>query len=85
MASFNVLAFLTKLLASFIEVTMGRPPLNVKDIKIRLSPETLERIKSLVGNYKIAAFIREAIERELTRREADAGSDQSLQNNPSEQ
>jgi predicted DNA-binding protein len=64
---------------------MGRPPLNVKETKIRLSPETRERIKALVGNYGIAAFIREAIDRELTRREADAGSDQSLQNNPSEQ
>ncbi len=49
---------------------MGRPPLNVKDIKIRLSPETRSRIEALVGNYQIAAFIREAIERELVRREA---------------
>ncbi len=48
---------------------MGRPPLNVKDIKIRLSPETRSRIEALVGNYQIAAFIREAIERELVRRE----------------
>ncbi len=48
---------------------MGRPPLNVKETKIRLSPSVKERIKALVGNYGIAAFIREAIENELARRE----------------
>ncbi|KQW50600.1 hypothetical protein ASD02_11885 [Ensifer sp. Root1252] len=48
---------------------MGRPPLNVKETKIRLSPATKERIKALVGNYGIAAFVREAIENELARRE----------------
>jgi hypothetical protein len=67
---------------SFIELAMGRPPLNVKDIKIRLAPETRERIRALVGNYGIASFIREAIDRELARREADAGGDRSPQNNP---
>lgn len=50
---------------------MGRPPLNVKETKIRLTPETKERIVALVGNYQIAAFIREAIERELTRQESE--------------
>jgi predicted DNA-binding protein len=50
---------------------MGRPPLNFKEIKIRLSSETRERIESLVGNYQISAFIRGAIERELTRLEAE--------------
>lgn len=50
---------------------MGRPPLNFKDIKIRLSSETRERIEALVGNYQISAFIREAVENELTRREAE--------------
>ncbi|MBD9628096.1 hypothetical protein IB279_34660 [Ensifer sp. ENS06] len=48
---------------------MGRPPLKLKETKIRLSLATRERIKALVGNYGIAAFIREAIENELTRRE----------------
>lgn len=52
---------------------MGRPPLNFKDIKIRLSPETKDRIEALVGNYQIAAFIRDAIERELRRRESEHG------------
>lgn len=50
---------------------MGRPPLNLQDMKIRLSQETKERIVALVGNYRIAAFIREAVENELARREAE--------------
>jgi|GEM_PF-2013504 len=61
---------------------MGRPPLNVKDIKIRLSPETTERIKALVGNYRIASFIREAVENELVRREASAAKNNSLSSSP---
>jgi len=50
---------------------MGRPPLKLQDIKIRLSPETKERIAALAGNYRIAAFIREAVDNELARREAE--------------
>ncbi len=49
---------------------MGRPPLNFLETKIRLSSETKKRIASLVGNYQISAFIREAVENELERREA---------------
>ncbi|MGF9562932.1 hypothetical protein AAIH70_05420 [Neorhizobium sp. BT27B] len=52
---------------------MGRPPLNVEETKVRLSPETRARIKALVGNYQVAAFIREAIEKELRLREANKG------------
>lgn len=52
---------------------MGRPPLN-KDSKttltgIRLTDDTRERIIALVGRNQMAAFIREAIEEALTRRE----------------
>jgi predicted DNA-binding protein len=36
---------------------------------IRLSAETRERIEALVGKRGVAALIREAVERELTRRE----------------
>jgi predicted DNA-binding protein len=50
---------------------MGRPPLNLHETKIRISPETKKRIADLVGNYKISAFIREAIENELAKREAE--------------
>jgi predicted DNA-binding protein len=52
---------------------MGRPPLDVKQMKIRLSLDTKARISALVGNYKIASFIREAIENELSRREQKSG------------
>ncbi|KAA1184872.1 hypothetical protein FP026_03380 [Rhizobium tropici] len=50
---------------------MGRPPLNLKETKVRLPRATKERIKALVGNYGIATFIREAVENELARREGD--------------
>lgn len=48
---------------------MGRPPLNLKPTQVRLSPDQTDRIKSLVGENQMAAFIREAVERELKRRE----------------
>lgn len=54
---------------------MGRPPLNFLETKVRLSFETRERIASLVGNYQISAFIREAVEKELERREAIINKD----------
>ena len=47
---------------------MGRPPLNLTRVPVRLSPETLARIDALVSTYGRAAFIREAVERELERR-----------------
>lgn len=50
---------------------MGRPPLNLKETKVRLPQATKERIKALVGNYGIATFIRQAVENELARREGD--------------
>lgn len=49
--------------------TMGRPPLNVKMTAVRLPEETRERIRALVGDSGMAQFIREAVERELRRRE----------------
>jgi predicted DNA-binding protein len=48
---------------------MGRPPLNLKPTVVRLSEETLKRIEALVGKNRMAQFIREAVERELKRRE----------------
>lgn len=48
---------------------MGRPALNLKTTVIRLSDDALRRIEALVGNRRMAAFIREAVERELKRRE----------------
>lgn len=49
---------------------MGRPPLNVKETKVRLTDDTRQRIESLVGPQRMAAFIREAVDAELDRREA---------------
>lgn len=49
---------------------MGRPPLNVKETKVRLTADQRRRIEALVGPNRMAAFIREAIDRELERREA---------------
>lgn len=48
---------------------MGRPPLGIKPTQVRLSEETRERIRELVGEQGMAQFIREAVERELKRRE----------------
>ena len=48
---------------------MGRPPLGMKPTTIRLSIDTIRRIEALVGNRRLALFIREAVENELQRRE----------------
>ncbi len=49
---------------------MGRPPLNVKPTVVRLTDEHRRRIEALVGPTGMSAFIREAVENELTRQEA---------------
>ena len=48
---------------------MGRPPLGMKPTTVRLPVETIQRIEALMGNRRLAVFIREAIENELQRRE----------------
>lgn len=48
---------------------MGRPPLNMKIVPVRLPPEVIEKVDAVVGTYGRAQFIREAVERELERRE----------------
>ena len=48
---------------------MGRPPLGMKPTTDRLPAETIQRIEALVGNRRLAAFIREAVDSELSRRE----------------
>lgn len=50
---------------------MGRPPLGMKATTIRLSVETIRRIEEQVGNRQLAKFIRDAVERELRRREEE--------------
>lgn len=49
---------------------MGRPTLNVKETKVYLTDDLMARIKAVVGTYGMSKFIREAVERELERRES---------------
>jgi hypothetical protein len=48
---------------------MGRPALGVKPTLVRLPNGMAERIDALVGPNRRAEFIREAVEKELKRRE----------------
>ena len=48
----------------------GRPSQNVKPMTLRLPEGVPERIDALVCKGHRAAFIREAVERELERRES---------------
>ncbi|MCK1479359.1 GIY-YIG nuclease family protein [Bradyrhizobium sp. 197] len=50
----------------------GRPSLGVKETKVRLNDDQPDRIEALVGKNRMAEFIREAVERELKRREKRA-------------
>lgn len=54
---------------------MGRPPLNVKPILVRLPADVPDRIDAIVGKNKRAEFIREAVEKELAKREREADPD----------
>jgi hypothetical protein len=54
------------------EVGMGRPPLGMKPTTVRLSVDTIRRIKALVGNRRVAVFIREAVERITAARDTPA-------------
>lgn len=48
---------------------MGRPPLNVQPVLVRLPKGMVERIEAIAGKQKRAEFIRDAVEKELRRRE----------------
>lgn len=50
---------------------MGRPPLGVKETKVRLTLDQIARIDAIAGPNRMAQFIREAIDNELKRREAE--------------
>ena len=52
---------------------MGRPTLGVKPTTVRLPVETFDRIAVVAGKHRVAAFIREAVESELARREKTPG------------
>lgn len=48
---------------------MGRPPLGLRRIEIRVSDAAIARVHALVGERRLPEFVREAIEHELQRRE----------------
>ena len=50
---------------------MGRPPLGVKETKVRLTLDQIARIEAIAGPNRMATFIREAVEAELKKREAE--------------
>jgi metal-responsive CopG/Arc/MetJ family transcriptional regulator len=52
------------------EWKVGRPPLNVKPILVRLPNDVPERIDAIAGKNRRGEFIREAVQKELERREA---------------
>lgn len=52
---------------------MGRPPMNVKPILVRLPEGVPDRIDAIAGKNRRAEFIREAVERELAKRESEGG------------
>ena len=55
---------------------MGRPPLHVRKTTIRLPEDVFDRIRSLVGERRMAEFIRDAVVAEVERREAEASKTQ---------
>ena len=48
---------------------MGRPPLGVRPLTVRLPAEQIARIEVLRGPNQAAAFIREAVDEKLKRDE----------------
>lgn len=60
---------LTQFRISVNSPRMGRPPLNVKPMLVRLPDGVAERIDAVAGKNRRAEFIREAVEAELARRE----------------
>ncbi|RVD16968.1 hypothetical protein EN738_29325 [Mesorhizobium sp. M4B.F.Ca.ET.017.02.2.1] len=50
---------------------MGRPPLNMTPTVVRFPNETIARIDNLVGQKQRAKFIREAVQAEIEKREAE--------------
>lgn len=58
---------------------MGRPPLKAnvetKPTMVRLTEDTRQRIEAVAGKNRMAVFIREAVENELDRREAETNKD----------
>ncbi len=56
---------------------MGRPPLNMQLIAVRLPKEMLDRIDARVSNKRRAAFIRDAVEEALRSAEVTRQADET--------
>lgn len=56
---------------SVIPASVGRPSLGVKATLVRLPEGVPERIDAIAGPNKRAEFIRQAVEKELRRREVN--------------
>lgn len=54
---------------------MGRPPMHLKPTLVRLPEDVAERIDAIAGPNRRAEFIRDAVERELKRRERQAAKE----------
>jgi hypothetical protein len=54
---------------------MGRPPMDVKPMLVRLPEGMAERIDAVAGKNRRAEFIREALEKALKRAEKAADAD----------
>lgn len=63
---------LTQFPVSDTRPTMGRPNLHVKPTVIRLTDAMAKKIDELAGKNRRSEFIREAVEREIERRESAA-------------
>jgi hypothetical protein len=48
---------------------MGRPALNLEETKVRLNAGMKDRVIALVGEQRMASYIREAVEERLRRDE----------------
>lgn len=53
---------------------MGRPAMNLEETNVRLNAGSKKRIASLVGENRMSAFIREAVEEKLKREEKAAAA-----------
>lgn len=65
---------MTQLPISDSQPRMGRPPLNLTDVLVRLFADQPERIDAAVGKNKRSQFIRDLVENELKRLEAEKKS-----------
>lgn len=54
---------------------MGRPPLDVKPVVVRLTNEQRRRIEAVAGPNRMAVFIREAVDEKLEREERLSSDD----------